>query len=360
MTISRFTTARDRILAVTDAGVDSAAVLRAALAALHDVTTFSWAAMMGVDPDTILPVSAVIEGFDESACVPFWEAELTLPGYLKFTDLARSHDPVGTLWEATDGDLMRSPVYATIYAPLGAADELRAVFTLGSSAWGVVSLVRGGADGPFDAVEVGEVRQLARFIARALRSAIVRSESLRSSSTACVLFDRDYHITPATMEGRALLDSLRAVEWVSAPDALGPGVLRALITQARFNLAGRHVESRVRDIDGRWFRVRAARTDAADGTVAVVIEPASSADLFSMTMASFGLTDRECDIVRYLARGLSSIDIAAELSLSPHTVRDHVKAILRKCGASSRGELVAQLFADRLKPALHRSTVESV
>jgi DNA-binding NarL/FixJ family response regulator len=64
--------------------------------------------------------------------------------------------------------------------------------------------------------------------------------------------------------------------------------------------------------------------------------------------------------VRYLARGFSSIDIAAELSLSPHTVRDHVKAILRKCGASSRGELVAQLFADRLKPALHRSTVESV
>ena len=53
-----------------------------------------------------------------------------------------------------------------------------------------------------------------------------------------------------------------------------------------------------------------------------------------MVLEGYGLTEREVGIVLYLARGLSSKEIAAELSLSPHTVRDHVKAIFRKCGVT--------------------------
>lgn len=78
-----------------------------------------------------------------------------------------------------------------------------------------------------------------------------------------------------------------------------------------------------------------------------------------MSMASFGLTDREGHIVNYLARGLSSAEIAAELCLSTYTVRDHVKAILRKCEVSSRGEFVARLFADRMGPAVHATAREA-
>lgn len=55
-----------------------------------------------------------------------------------------------------------------------------------------------------------------------------------------------------------------------------------------------------------------------------------------------------------MARGLSNPEIAAELTLSPHTVRDHLKAIFAKVGVGSRGELVAKLFAEHYGPALHR------
>jgi predicted transcriptional regulator len=44
-------------------------------------------------------------------------------------------------------------------------------------------------------------------------------------------------------------------------------------------------------------------------------------------------------------------EIADELFLSAHTVRDHVKAIFAKVGVSSRGELVARLFAEYYQPA---------
>jgi DNA-binding NarL/FixJ family response regulator len=61
-----------------------------------------------------------------------------------------------------------------------------------------------------------------------------------------------------------------------------------------------------------------------------------------------------------IARGLGTADIARRLHLSTHTVRDYVKAIFDKVGVSSRGELVAKVFAEHYAPthfdpvALHR------
>jgi Bacterial regulatory proteins, luxR family len=43
-------------------------------------------------------------------------------------------------------------------------------------------------------------------------------------------------------------------------------------------------------------------------------------------------------------------EIAERLHLSAHTVRDYVKAVFEKVGVSSRGELVAKLFAEHYAP----------
>jgi HD-GYP domain-containing protein (c-di-GMP phosphodiesterase class II)/DNA-binding CsgD family transcriptional regulator len=58
-----------------------------------------------------------------------------------------------------------------------------------------------------------------------------------------------------------------------------------------------------------------------------------------------GLTAREVDVLRLLARGLSSKEIAAELVISPKTARNHIEHIYTKTGASSR--VAASLFAIR-------------
>ena len=48
------------------------------------------------------------------------------------------------------------------------------------------------------------------------------------------------------------------------------------------------------------------------------------------------LTERELDVLRLLAKGMTNADIAAALSLSEGTVRNHVSAILEKLGAADR------------------------
>jgi DNA-binding CsgD family transcriptional regulator len=53
-----------------------------------------------------------------------------------------------------------------------------------------------------------------------------------------------------------------------------------------------------------------------------------------------GLTNREKDILGYLARGRSSTYIGKELWLSPDTVRGHVKNIYAKLGVHSKQELI--------------------
>jgi DNA-binding NarL/FixJ family response regulator len=55
------------------------------------------------------------------------------------------------------------------------------------------------------------------------------------------------------------------------------------------------------------------------------------------------LTPRQLEILRLIAAGRTTGGIAAELFLSPETVRWHVKAILRKLNARTRAEAAATL-----------------
>lgn len=50
----------------------------------------------------------------------------------------------------------------------------------------------------------------------------------------------------------------------------------------------------------------------------------------------FPLTDREAQVLRHLALGLSNKEIAASLNISVETVKEHVQNTLRKIGAADR------------------------
>jgi DNA-binding NarL/FixJ family response regulator len=59
-----------------------------------------------------------------------------------------------------------------------------------------------------------------------------------------------------------------------------------------------------------------------------------------VTRPSEALTPREMDVLEMLAEGLSNKMIAYRLSISGHTAKFHVNAILAKLGAGTRTEAV--------------------
>lgn len=352
MRVAAFTRARDRLLSADANELPVQSVCEEILRALHEIAEFTWAAVMTTDPETLLPSGGVVEGYDAADCVPFWDNELLDPDFNKFTQLARSQDPVATLVDAVDGDLARSPRYRKLYARNGVADELRMVFVAGSSCLAIGNLVRPDDAGPFRPEEVADIRQLVPVATTVLRHAFGRvAREARSEAPVIMVLDADGNVRTVSENGQRVLDELRGP---TDDDGL-PTTVRAAATKARWSRASTNVTTRVRDGDGRWVRLHVTPVHGEAGAVAVVIETARPDDIVRILLESYGLTDRETDIVLLLARGLAPKEIATELAISVHTVRDHVKAIYEKAGVNSRAELVANLFSNHVLEHFHSS-----
>jgi DNA-binding CsgD family transcriptional regulator len=63
-----------------------------------------------------------------------------------------------------------------------------------------------------------------------------------------------------------------------------------------------------------------------------------------------GLTDREAEVLRLVAAGRTNREIAGELFISAKTASVHVSNILRKVGATNRGEAAAIAHREGLTP----------
>jgi DNA-binding NarL/FixJ family response regulator len=64
--------------------------------------------------------------------------------------------------------------------------------------------------------------------------------------------------------------------------------------------------------------------------------------------ARLDLTPRERDVLRSLVKGMSYKQVAAELEMSVHTVRTHIRALYRKLQVQSAAEAVSRAIRDRL------------
>ncbi|MGH9224526.1 MAG: helix-turn-helix transcriptional regulator [Acidimicrobiales bacterium] len=329
----------------------------------------------GVDPATLLAVApARIEAMDDGYCQAFWQAEFHEHDAGLFRDLARQVLPAAALRASTDDKPLRGARYRTFIQPEGYDDELRAAFRTGESTWAVAGLYREKGRPPFNAHEVALLGALSAVVALAVRARAATGPGapVLFGAPGLMLFDADGVLMSANSEATRWLGEIfgptgDGASWLDVladpRENIGSAVpIMPLLARARAIAAGRdggEARLRLRDRSGRWLVLHASCLDGrgVEGTVAVVVEPAKSTEIAPIIIEAYGLSPRERDVVRAIARGASTPDIAAELFLSGHTVRDYIKSVFEKVGVGSRGELVAKLFAEHYSDPMHAAMV---
>ncbi|WP_412169229.1 response regulator [Curtobacterium flaccumfaciens pv. flaccumfaciens] len=114
-----------------------------------------------------------------------------------------------------------------------------------------------------------------------------------------------------------------AVRTVAAGDALlAPDVTRRVISRATASAAAQPSAT-------------TTATNATGDTTATTGDHA---------LAAAGLTERETEVLRLLARGLSNAEIAAELYVGDATVKTHVSNVLQKLALRDRIQAVVWAF----------------
>lgn len=83
-------------------------------------------------------------------------------------------------------------------------------------------------------------------------------------------------------------------------------------------------------------RVAAGETVVAPALVPALVRRTSQRGARDRT----DLTPRELEVLRLLAEGIGTREMASQLAVSPNTIRNHVRAVLGKLGAGSRLEAV--------------------
>jgi DNA-binding CsgD family transcriptional regulator len=338
---------------------------------------FDGAMWFGVDPSTLLAVApARFEAMDEGYCQVFWDGEFHHHDAALYRDLARQPTPAASLRAATDDMPRRSNRYRSFVEPQGYDDELRVAFRSGDSTWAFAALYREHGRRPFTSDEVALLAGISGVVGAAVRTRVAMAPPgpALANAPGLLVFDGAGALVSANSEATRWLADIYggpvdgSAPWVDhlarpTTDDLRSAVpIVPLLARAKAIAAGLdegQARLRLRDRSGRWLVLHASclAGGATDGAVAVVVEPAKSTDIAPIVIEAYGLSPRERDVVRAIARGSSTPDIAAELFLSPHTVRDYIKSVFEKVGVSSRGELIAKLFAEHYSEAMHATAV---
>jgi DNA-binding NarL/FixJ family response regulator len=141
--------------------------------------------------------------------------------------------------------------------------------------------------------------------------------------------------------------------WATEPDldelTVRSGELPPIV--ALLPVGARVPGARLARLHGLLFRDAASETLAAAVLAAArglrVMDPTlepfrAGLDPMDALPLADPLTERELEVLRLVAEGLANKAIAARLSVSEHTIKFHLNAVLRKLGAQSRTDAVVR------------------
>jgi DNA-binding NarL/FixJ family response regulator len=365
------TRARERIVALGETGLDDRDLRRQVLTVLGEVIAFDFFAWLLTDPVTAVGAAPLAETPRVNELPALIKAKYATP-VNRWTILLRQASPVRLLSEATDGELARSRVWQKVMSRYGVSDVASAVFADQYGCWGFLDLWRQAPHGPFDTADADFLATLTAPLARALRRCQARTfiepaAAHRYDTGPVVLtLDDGLRITSRTAASQAWLDVLLPPE--PSEQAVPASVynVAAQLLSAEEGIDDHPPVTRTHLAGGFWLTLRAARLASehdppasagggGGGTIVVTIEEASATDRLDLFGRTFGFTVRERELLRLLAIGSDTRALARQMSLSEHTVQDHLKSIFTKTGSRDRITLLSRALGTRLSDVDDRS-----
>ena len=331
---------RERLERLSESQCDSDAARREAILELQRTIGFDRWCWPLADPETAVPLSGLAE-HDYGPNLPHaLELEFAGGDFVAKHIVAREKRAVAGLNADTGGDLARSRRWDEVLRPVGIGDIAVAACRDELGCWGWIEAYRDTADRAFDEEELELLADVARQMAPVLRRsrAKVRNPAKEAAATGVLVLDAQLRVTTSTEAAFRWIAALPAAPLFTAWGILPP-VVYPIVTMARTVGQAHALEQTA---DGRWLMIEASGVaDATEGDVAVTFRGATPAETFVLLCHAYALTRRERDIVRTVIVGHDTRAIAERLSISRHTVQDHLKAIFDKTGVRSRRELLA-------------------
>jgi len=343
--------ARERIAALGAGGLDGRNLRRQVLEVIREVIDFEAYVWMLTDPITTVGADPLAE----VPCLP------ELPALIKaryatpvnrWTVLQHRNPPVGLLVKAVGGELARSLVWREVMSRYRIGDVASVVFADRFGCWSFLELWRDDTHRPFDDDAAGFIAGLTPALTIALRECQARTfvepatSHRRDVGPVVLTLDDDLRITSRPAASRDWLDTL-----------LPPVPGERSVPSSVYNVAAQllAVEDGVDDhaaatrahlADGYWLTVRAARltSDEPDqrvirqgrATIVVTIEESSAKERLELFARAYCLTPRESELLGLLATGRDTRAMARQMTLSEHTIQDHLKSIFSKTGSGDR------------------------
>ena len=280
----------------------------------------------------------------------------------RWTALRMQSPPAGTLSDVVGGDLSQSLMWRDVLCRYGIGDVASAVFADQYGCWGFLDLWRNETSAQFSAADAGFLGEVAAPLATALRQCQARTfvdpatPHRPDLGPVVLMLDDDLRIASRTAASHAWLDAL-----------LPPVPDRAAIPASVYNVAAQLLAvekgidahpafARTHLADGFWLALRAARLSSDQpfasraATIVVTIEEASASERLELFSHAFGLSPREDQLLGLLATGCDTRSMARQMSLSEHTIQDHLKSIFAKTAAHDRVTVLSRALGTGVRP----------
>jgi DNA-binding CsgD family transcriptional regulator len=350
--------ARARVEAICAEFHDARSLRLQVLTVLREVISFDAYVWLLTDPVTTVGAAPLAD----VPCLPelpaLIRAKYATP-VNRWTALRLQSSPASTLRDVVGADLNRSLMWRDVLSRYGISDVASVVFADQYGCWGFLDLWRSDTSGPFSAADAGFMADVAAPLATALRQCQARTFVDPATphrpplGPVVLMLGDDLRIASRTAATRAWLDALLPPE----PD-------QQAIPASVYNVASQLLAvedgvdahpafARTHLADGFWLALRAARLSSelplADRGASIVatIEEASASERLELFGRAFGLSAREDELLGLLAVGSDTRSMARQMSLSEHTVQDHLKSIFAKTAAHDRVTVLSRALGTR-------------